>query len=1833
LRWESATASGEPKFPSSEPQPHVQKEGIDAVLKWSEKRVATAQDDFKSSGFRRMPSPVSWNEEAVYMVMVDRFANGDLANDLINIPVYQVQDQPNIDQTTECCISAEAAYWNSSAAYPWNVSNQSDLTWGNDVPPYLRSLSFFQRCGSQTEYRPNGGKFEDMPHEYNSALATKYDAGLLWPEPFHAPADMPDFATMEPSFQTLYVNLLKYWIAYADIDGYRFDAVKYVSADYIAHIATKTRAFAATLGKKNFFLTGEILQSGNVPFLYTYLGRMPKGQDFSPTCSVHPGCAGLVGDCCPSPGGFLACCFANIDTEFPIPQRVSEAHQELLSLAEGLGSPGPGLPAIYPPDDYHFGRVFVQDQLNASDYWANKATMDRHWGLLGKQAVPEWTWLFTESQDIERVLQTKGMGGDLWRLKPALIWTYTWRGIPTVYYGLEQGLNGQCSTISDSIPHDSAKSLQADCDQGTKDGLKRQDLFTGAPWLLGSAVPSVQESARIGMEMPRAYPPHWCQETLLDRENEVYVLARALGRIRRSCPLLSNTEAYMAACDDGKQLGYWKFRSSGEKAGPVAMLVLLSAQKEPVTEWSVLPPAAPQDQTVLQVAKWVDLFDPSATAEWKSPTVGGSAKLVVKAQTGHANYAILVPAGDAQADEGSASWHVCKAGAPNLPPLPMAEECRSNIMWITIIGLAAYLIILLWVFASNARRTGVFLCVVREPTPVDVLEYPEPGVQIDEARHIFTAAIEHTIPERKVKVSAGGLGKVLDQMLREHPPAKLSLMHPKFADIEYGPLDDFTTLEISVDMQKQTVKVYTLQSAVGEIKRVWYLLQHPWFETLISKDQPYPYPNTKLSVLRFWSLWNQAAAQLMVKLKADLYHCMDYHAAMAPLYIAPEDQIPMIIVLHNADYDGAVETEFISDVFWKKVPALNRLSWVFNLEIPAIRKYCTFEGRFNMLWAGISCVEENQKGHGICTVSGKYAAELKRERTMFKTLPAVLPLDNAIDSAADTMPKGVEELKEMRAKSKKALQEFCGLTVDPKAKILIFIGRWVKQKGVDHIALLASRILDASPEVQFVLAGPPGDPYGNYAQELLRPLAADYVGRVFVVTRFFMIPQEARAGAHFCLMPSCSEPFGYVDVEFGLLGVPSLGCAIGGLGKIPGVYFRQQNSDSQEMLLAGFSAAVQYALGMDDDEYWKMCLACIPAQFPFSTWRANLQVIYRHAQLHFTRDGAEAGRPGGLTLKDESYAAMLEDATEESKGGYRRMRRETVAPPVAKSKKVQAQLRRMQVAEASEFLIQSVSEDRVKELMSYWMANEGRDTDAETLQRFISLGDQRMSERSFATRALMRATGCNSLFGGDSCLRIHAVIALGYIISPVMDARIEFVAANAKSLTNNYDIGIIASIAASIGNVVGAFIWLSLSRAVPANLLMATALFLNQLLFSLSTSLLGYDYAFVIVGYDFVCGILTASRWLFLIWNFSEDFHGGFQVGTRRVAMIESFRAALAGLLSVRIEHGPTGIASTLFSAVALLLIMLIMLAPQCYSSYVLPATNFWRELKDHKVYMLLVASMAVNGLAASVWRKSALWLSMNGWTSEQVGFISCGQAVIVVTGLIALFIALHRFSVWGPWIMRDFTCWLPPGSLILAVAFWEIGHLHYHSYLLVTAIVVAGVIDVARFAAMWTAILVTLANKWYALQGAFIGFAIVQAFEAISPFVAHFVAMPFGVSPIWSTLVDGHPETDLAQLQKGTMLSVLPIGICAYLIQLAARPYFLPEVLTYKGRGNLMPDGTVGWAGSETAFIKASALVATPPSTVASVPVIPDDEDDDDDLGDSTASSDSDSSEDARRS
>lgn len=53
-------------------------------------------------------------------------------------------------------------------------------------------------------------------------------------------------------------EVYKFWIAYADLDGYRIDTVKHMGDGPTRHLCTTLHEYASTLGKQNFFLVGEV---------------------------------------------------------------------------------------------------------------------------------------------------------------------------------------------------------------------------------------------------------------------------------------------------------------------------------------------------------------------------------------------------------------------------------------------------------------------------------------------------------------------------------------------------------------------------------------------------------------------------------------------------------------------------------------------------------------------------------------------------------------------------------------------------------------------------------------------------------------------------------------------------------------------------------------------------------------------------------------------------------------------------------------------------------------------------------------------------------------------------------------------------------------------------------------------------------------------------------------------------------------------------------------------------------------------------------------------------------------------------------------------------------------------------------------------------------------------------------------------------------------------------------------------------------------------------------------------------------------------------------------
>eukprot|EP00442_Polarella_glacialis_P024641 CAMPEP_0115122638 /NCGR_PEP_ID=MMETSP0227-20121206/46955_1 /TAXON_ID=89957 /ORGANISM="Polarella glacialis, Strain CCMP 1383" /LENGTH=3177 /DNA_ID=CAMNT_0002524635 /DNA_START=126 /DNA_END=9659 /DNA_ORIENTATION=+ len=1664
------------------------------------------------------------------------------------------------DRVTTCVKEHEAGYWGTERGdpIPDRSSSRSNLAWGTSLPAFLQHQSFFVRCGSRDLYRPDGVDFTQLPVEN----VTSYEAGMLFTEFFQDSYFTLD--TINPFLQEVLTNVLKYWIAFADIDGLRINAVSYSSADFSAYLSTHLRFFAAALGKKNFFVIGQIEQA-MTPFGGNHLGKVQ----------------GPMGPA-------------------SLPRRVQGAVEELCPYYSALTPAFPGLLSSYPLQEAYHIREIVSGANPPSAYYQNpqwtqvigrtRATMAGSGGDIFASMAS------VESQGMPRLLSQQGgfQGNDMWRLLVALAWSFTWYAIPDMFNGVEMGFNGLCYRNNDerqamkagmeknNIEGAVADKILDSCDYTVlgnqmDSAFWRQDMFVGGPFRLGSAVSSVQAEASMTGKLMGANGPHWCEDKLLDRTNQAYRLSRALIRLRRSCaPLRSalDQEAVVIS-GDGLQMGYWKIKDGRPGTGPQVMLVVLHMEPRPSPNSTkyIMPEGSPYREG----QAFVDLLEPGRLGVVFDQ--GNATFLLVPAGLPTSHVSIFAPVEEAEPD-GKHGWLVCKGAGLNPIPIGTCATDTEGIdmQWLTKGSIILWVVSFVMVLVVNGR-TSIYLSVVKEPTlvPLPVKK----GIQI-EPHHVLCAAIEHTVPERGVKVSAGGLGKVLDQMLREHPKGILSLVHPMFGGVEYGPMDEFRRLTLVVDGKDQEVVVYTMQSELEGITRVWYFLSHELF-TERNKLQPYPPSMTKVRTLRYFSIWNQAVAILLADLQPDIYHCMDYHASLAPLYIPGAQQVPIILVLHNADYMGVLETDFISDRFWKTVAPLRRLSLIFNLKQSTIRHYCMFEGRFNMLKAPVMYIKEHQAGYGICGVAANYAVELKRERTLFGGIPHLISLDNACDPNLDAGNLGVDKLKLQRFEAKAALQKRCDLDLDPGAKILIFIGRWVKQKGVDHIAMLTPAILRSHPEVQMVLAGPADDACGLYAQELLAPMINDpeFKGRLFVCTTFFMLAAELRGGAHFCFTPSCSEPFGYVDVEFGLLGVPSVGCAIGGLGKMPGVYFRQQNSDSSKSLIDSFFCAVDYALNMSEHDYWEMARAATKAEFPFDTWRANLLGAYSQAITHFK------SRPDG---DSHSLNHLWVDGTVGALAAVRDTlapRRSSALRRQSSTAQVAHQMQVLDVNDDAEFLTQGVSEERVHEIMKASMASNrgGKQKDAETLQTNICAAEQRLTEKSHMTLWLMKPF-CRGL-----CLRIHVVIALGYIFSPVGETLLKTMEIRSKE-TETASAQMLW-IVFYTGSAVGCFMWLFLSRGIPPNLLMASSQLLNILFFVLVPSLPGdfFQTDFASLTYLGLCGVQSTSRLLFIVWNFNEDFHGGFQVAARRIGVLESLRSGVAWLAVTLSYAGLDYINKQLVLVVSLSTLVLLFKAPHCYASYVLPATGTLEGM-THKSFLLLVVSEMFNMLASYPSQSFTKWWTLNGWNPEEISNFALMVGLVGPVVLSIAFGLLTRMTTWGPWAMRDFTCLLPPGSLLRAIALWDLGFLHYRSTIFIAAVLVSVGCDVARGAAVWSSIMTILGNKWYALKGCYLALALMSVAAALSPNVGDMIARAAcASSPLYDNITLDQPVTAKGSLGEATAWAVIPLALVSYFFQLLAFRYFNCDILTYKGHGNRLPDGSVTGTNSSIRRISVASV------------------------------------------
>ena len=93
--------------------------------------------------------------------------------------------------------------------------------------------------------------------------------------------DFPPFrqlSTWESNVQNFLIRAYQYVIARYDIDGFRIDTLRYLKGDLPQLFGNSMREFALSIGKKNFFTFGEVLDGNEEADIATFIGRNTSSQ-------------------------------------------------------------------------------------------------------------------------------------------------------------------------------------------------------------------------------------------------------------------------------------------------------------------------------------------------------------------------------------------------------------------------------------------------------------------------------------------------------------------------------------------------------------------------------------------------------------------------------------------------------------------------------------------------------------------------------------------------------------------------------------------------------------------------------------------------------------------------------------------------------------------------------------------------------------------------------------------------------------------------------------------------------------------------------------------------------------------------------------------------------------------------------------------------------------------------------------------------------------------------------------------------------------------------------------------------------------------------------------------------------------------------------------------------------------------------------------------------------------------------------------------------------------------------------------------------------------------
>jgi glycogen synthase len=129
-------------------------------------------------------------------------------------------------------------------------------------------------------------------------------------------------------------------------------------------------------------------------------------------------------------------------------------------------------------------------------------------------------------------------------------------------------------------------------------------------------------------------------------------------------------------------------------------------------------------------------------------------------------------------------------------------------------------------------------------------------------------------------------------------------------------------------------------------------------------------------------------------------------------------------------------------------------------------------------------------------------------------------------------------------------------------KIVLYHGRITIQKGVDYFVKAAQIVIDANPDVVFVISGK-GDMEGQIMQQVASLGLSDHV--IFAGALWYEERDQMYQSVDLVVMPSVSEPFGLVPLEAIQHGTPSLISKQSGVAEVISHVLKVDFWDVEEM--------------------------------------------------------------------------------------------------------------------------------------------------------------------------------------------------------------------------------------------------------------------------------------------------------------------------------------------------------------------------------------------------------------------------------------------------------------------------------------------------------------------------------------------------------------------------------------------------------------------------------------------------------------------------------------------